>query len=119
MTTQEIKRTLSAELIALRGSSQKNRGEIAIEKNAEEMDEIQQGTSRTLVLDSLTRKWEMASLVSQALERIENKTYGTCLECDEPISPKRIAALPWAKYCIGCQELKDSIIPEMRWDSAA
>jgi DnaK suppressor protein len=39
-------------------------------------------------------------LISEALERIENHTYGLCADCDEQISEKRLAALPWAKYCI-------------------
>ncbi len=43
--------------------------------------------------------------VEAALRRIESDTYGICLECDEPISRKRLQALPWAKYCVSCQDL--------------
>ena len=42
--------------------------------------------------------------VGEALERIDEGTYSVCAECDQPISLKRLAAVPWAKYCIGCQE---------------
>jgi DnaK suppressor protein len=35
-------------------------------------------------------------------------TYGVCLHCDEDISAKRLSAVPWAAYCINCQELVDS-----------
>jgi DnaK suppressor protein len=43
--------------------------------------------------------------VSDALVRIEHGTYGVCAECEEPISAKRLDALPWARYCVTCQEL--------------
>ena len=46
--------------------------------------------------------------VDAALKRIEEGKFGTCLECEEPISPKRLAAVPWATYCLRCQELDDS-----------
>jgi DnaK suppressor protein len=43
-------------------------------------------------------------LVEEALERIDSGDYGACLSCEEPIAPKRLRALPWARYCIRCQE---------------
>jgi DnaK suppressor protein len=42
--------------------------------------------------------------ISDALHRIEVNQYGICLECEEPISPKRLEAVPWARYCVTCQE---------------
>jgi RNA polymerase-binding transcription factor DksA len=42
--------------------------------------------------------------VSDALERIDNGNYGLCLNCGQPIPPKRLAALPWVAFCIACQE---------------
>ena len=114
MTTEEIKFVLHAKMHELT-SSPVDREEIAIEKNAEEMDQIQRGGDRVLALESMTRKWQTRSLVLEALKRIENDTYGVCAECEEEISPKRLKALPWAKYCIRCQEIMDS----MRWDDAA
>jgi len=38
------------------------------------------------------------------LHRIETEHYGICPECDEPISAKRLEAVPWARYCVTCQE---------------
>ena len=42
--------------------------------------------------------------VSEALERIDNGSYGLCLQCGQPIAAKRLAALPWVELCITCQE---------------
>jgi DnaK suppressor protein len=42
--------------------------------------------------------------ISDALRRFEQGAYGTCMECEEPISIKRLDAVPWARYCVTCQE---------------
>jgi DnaK suppressor protein len=43
-------------------------------------------------------------MIDEALDRIESGDYGICLACDESIAEKRLNALPWARYCIKCQE---------------
>ena len=42
--------------------------------------------------------------INEALFRIRENTYGICQECETPISTKRLEAVPWANYCITCQE---------------
>ena len=42
--------------------------------------------------------------IDEALDRIEDSGYGTCLECETPISLKRLEAVCWASYCVTCQE---------------
>jgi DnaK suppressor protein len=46
-------------------------------------------------------------LIQEALARIERGRFGRCGACGIPIEPKRLQAVPWAKYCIGCQEKKE------------
>jgi len=43
-------------------------------------------------------------LVDEALDRLDSGDYGICLHCEEPIPAKRLQALPWARYCVPCQE---------------
>src|SRR3974390_1959167 len=43
-------------------------------------------------------------LVEEALARFESGDYGVCLGCEEPIPDKRLQAIPWARYCVRCQE---------------
>ena len=43
--------------------------------------------------------------VDRALERVASGRYGVCEGCGEEISPARLKALPWARYCVRCQEL--------------
>jgi len=43
-------------------------------------------------------------LVDEALDRLNSGDYGVCLACEEPIPAKRLRALPWARFCVPCQE---------------
>ena len=46
-------------------------------------------------------------LIDEALERLEDDEYGICQNCEKEINPKRLAAIPWARYCLDCQELRE------------
>lgn len=46
----------------------------------------------------------MLSQVQDALERIENGTFGKCLADGEPIDEKRLEAMPWTPYCLAHQQ---------------
>jgi DnaK suppressor protein len=51
--------------------------------------------------------------IQEALDRLQLGDYGICLSCEETIPPKRLQALPWAKYCVGCQEkIGDTFLEE-------
>jgi DnaK suppressor protein len=43
-------------------------------------------------------------MINEALDRLGSGDYGVCLSCDEGIPDKRLTALPWARYCVPCQE---------------
>jgi DnaK suppressor protein len=45
------------------------------------------------------------TLIDEALLRIEDDEYGQCQNCEKEINQKRLAAIPWARYCLDCQEL--------------
>ena len=45
--------------------------------------------------------------VEEALERLDQGGYGTCDHCGEPIGSKRLKAIPWARYCVDCQEKEE------------
>lgn len=47
--------------------------------------------------------------VDRALEKIEEKTYGTCDRCGKPIGDARLDALPSATLCLACQDVEDAI----------
>jgi DnaK suppressor protein len=92
-----------AELIELL----RNRDGIAIEKSPDALDEVQRAAERELAIRNLDRESNLLRHVRNALKRLEEGSFGTCLHCDEEISPKRLAAVPWTSYCIQCQEMAD------------
>lgn len=42
--------------------------------------------------------------VEEALVRIREGGFGECINCGNEVNPKRLEAVPWARYCIKCQE---------------
>ena len=46
----------------------------------------------------------MLQLIDEALLRIRNSSYGTCIECEEELQLKRLEAVPWARHCVTCAE---------------
>ena len=42
--------------------------------------------------------------VHDALERVDDGTYGICESCQKPIDPARLQALPYATLCLRCQK---------------
>jgi len=47
----------------------------------------------------------MVKEIDSALDKIANKTYGICEECEESINEKRLEANPVARYCITCKRM--------------
>lgn len=45
--------------------------------------------------------------IDDALARIEEGNYGLCLNCSQLMTEKRLNAVPWAPYCLDCQELSE------------
>lgn len=84
-----------------------DREEIRIEHAAEEFDRLQQQLNREVAIRNLHRESVLLKQVQAALSRIGDETFGTCLRCDEPIPEKRLKAVPWAAYCVPCQEIVD------------
>jgi DnaK suppressor protein len=42
-------------------------------------------------------------LIDAALNRVGSENYSVCVDCGDPISRRRLEAIPWANRCIACQ----------------
>jgi DnaK suppressor protein len=102
---EHFRRELEAKRDDLAGH--RNPEGIAIERTPDSMDELVLANERELTVERLNRETFLLRQVADALERIATGEYGTCLECEEPIAAKRLAALPWAALCLSCQEAAD------------
>jgi RNA polymerase-binding transcription factor len=88
-------------------STTSNRDGIVIEITADEIDGLQQQLSREMAIRNLDHASKLLKSVQAALDRIRDETYGVCLHCEEVIPEKRLKAVPWALYCVSCQEIID------------
>ena len=116
MTRTEVDRfraTLTARIAELDRVTH-HRDAITIERRADQLEEIQAASQRTLVVRNLDRDFNHLRDVRAALRRTEEGNFGTCLACFEDIHPKRLAAVPWATLCIRCQEAADGNVEELR-----
>jgi len=104
--TERLTRLLQTKQMELSRSLHK-RDEIVIEKASDALDEVQLMGERELAIRNLDRDSNELRQIHRALSRIANGTYGVCLHCEEDILPKRMAAVPWAAFCIKCQEKID------------
>ena len=71
---------------------------------ADEVDEIQANERREIGFATRELLVERVNRLSAALDRLRDGQYGTCVECDEPISPARLRALPEVTTCVRCQD---------------
>ena len=67
-------------------------------------DQAVQSYQKELLFSQSTNGHSQLALVRLALERLEEGTFGECLQCGTTIGAKRLEALPWTPYCIECQE---------------
>ena len=90
------------------GSSLSAGDSIRIQRVADPIDMTQEALARDMAVQILDRESTLVRRLRSAIERIDDGSYGLCLECEERISPKRLKAIPWAELCISCQESADA-----------
>ena len=83
-------------ILAESSDERKDEGDRASAAIANEMWVVQRNQTKDFLAD-----------VKAALVRIDDGTFGECLNCGQEIGLKRLEAIPWVRYCITCQELID------------
>ena len=84
------------------------REDLWIVQSNEQIETVQLAGQREFAARTLEREAKSLMQIGAALKRIDGGEFGTCLNCEEPISPKRLTAVPWATYCLRCQEMHDA-----------
>jgi len=84
------------------------REDLWIVQSNEQIETVQLAGQREFAARTLEREAKSLMQIGAALKRIDDGAFGICLDCEEPISPKRLAAVPWAAYCLHCQEMHDA-----------
>lgn len=80
--------------------------------------------SKESLFMSVSQNRTRLHMIQRALERINDGSFGICVDCEAAIRLKRLQALPWASHCIECQEqaevapLAGDAAPHLSPDSA-
>lgn len=80
-----------------------HREELEIEPMADPLDVVRWGMEREIASRTLDQKAHRVREIRAALDRLEEGTFGICEDCEKPIGPKRLDAVPWATLCVSCQ----------------
>jgi len=72
---------------------------------ADEGDRASRSHDKEVLFQQALQSRGLIRAIEAALARIEDGTFGECLHCGQEVNLKRLEALPWARYCITCQEL--------------
>lgn len=102
---KEVKEKLLAERDILIEKLKGNDLSIDDAETPDPVDLAVRNYSKNVMLAVSENESKQLTLIDEALLRIEDDEYGTCQNCENDINPKRLAAIPWARYCLDCQEL--------------
>ena len=98
---EEKKVMLSAEIAKTRSA-----GEETTEEATQDIADKAVSSYTREFLYSLTDGERSTLLqIDDAIARIDDVTYGNCIHCGSLLAEKRLNAVPWAPYCLDCQEL--------------
>jgi DnaK suppressor protein len=82
--------------------------ELQIDYLADPVDQVKSSTDRDMAVQRLDRQTRLIRDIRSALAKIEDRTYGLCERCEEPISRRRLDAMPWARLCVACQSAEEA-----------
>lgn len=71
-------------------------------------DQATDDYDRDFSLGRATSEQKLLFLIDEAIKRVEDGTYGSCLECGRQIAKKRLSVLPYSELCIECQKSTES-----------
>lgn len=98
------KAALLAKATECKNELQGARKDISIESTAEAMEHQIRAAEREVAVERMETAYRQLRQVESALSRIAQGKYGICLKCEDDIGQKRLDALPWALFCVQCQE---------------
>jgi DnaK suppressor protein len=100
---EEKKAVLSAEIAKTRSAEE----ETTEESTQDIADKAVSSYTREFLYSLTDGERSTLLLIDDALARIDEGTYGLCINCGTLMAEKRLNAVSWAPYCIDCQELSE------------
>jgi DnaK suppressor protein len=96
-----------AALLGVVGRNEDYGREADAEATQDPADKASNSYTKELLFSQSTNDRQILTLIEEALERMDDGEYGLCTNCGEEVQPKRLEAIPWARYCIKCQDLSE------------
>lgn len=91
---------------------QRDQRALKIEETADPFDQIQAATERDVLVGLLNRDAQLRDDLRHAFDLMQEGAYGICEDCEESIPAARLKAIPWARCCVSCQEMRDREVNE-------
>ncbi|MGI8961213.1 MAG: TraR/DksA family transcriptional regulator [Bryobacteraceae bacterium] len=110
MDTQHFKQRLLAreqELIAEIARLENEARESRAAEVEDPIDQVTSSENKAASFQESTLAAETLKQVRGALQRIDNGSYGECIDCGRAIEPARLEAVPWTPYCLADQQQHD------------
>ena len=76
-------------------------------RHADPADQAAAEYERQSIVHKSNTARQMLRTLTQALERIRLGSFAECAACGGDIEPKRLEVIPWARYCVKCQEARE------------
>ncbi len=105
INVEEIREKLIAERELLITKLSSNDLSVDDSETPDPVDLAVRNYSKNVMLAVSENESRQLLLINEALERIADGEYGACQNCEQSINHKRLDAVPWARYCLSCQEL--------------
>ena len=100
---EEKKTSLSSDLAKTRSAEE----ETTEESTQDIADKAVSSYTRELLYSLTDGERSTLLQIDDAINRIDDVTYGMCINCGQTIAEKRLTAVPWTPYCVDCQELSE------------
>lgn len=116
MTTAELEKRLHEKERELLADMERTEAEARGSRIAEaedRTDDVVSSETKEGLFQKTTWDWSVFNQVRDALQRIENGTYGRCIGCGRQIEDNRLDSLPWTPYCLDDQNRHDRETPAL------
>ena len=100
----ELRASLLAERARITSDRQGQLQVLVTPENTATEDQVPLLHEQFVAITTSSRDRRRLASIQSALERFECGEFGICEACEEQIPLKRLQAIPWASFCVPCQE---------------
>jgi DnaK suppressor protein len=106
---KDLRGTLLAERAKIMSDRQSQLQVLTSPDNTAVEDQVPLLHEQFVAISTTSRNRQKLALIQAALQRLARGGFGVCEHCEEEIPLKRLQAIPWASYCVRCQERLESV----------